>query len=70
MDALMHALLSVRDLPPAQRAIWRQVFEHYVFDPGDATAAHIPDAARGALAPLDAERARRLRARLLQRLNR
>ncbi|UNK42789.1 cupin-like domain-containing protein [Luteimonas sp. S4-F44] len=70
MDALMHALLSVRDLPPAQRAIWREVFAHYVFDPGDATAAHIPDAARGALAPLDAERARRLRARLLQRLNR
>jgi hypothetical protein len=70
MDALMHALLSVRDLPPAQRAIWREVFAHYVFDPDDTTAAHIPDAARGALAPLDAERARRLRARLLQRLNR
>ncbi|MCD9033352.1 cupin-like domain-containing protein [Luteimonas sp. Y-2-2-4F] len=70
MNALMLAIMTVRDLPPAQRAIWREVFEHYVFAPGDATDGHIPDASRGVLAPLDAERARRLRARLLQRLNR
>lgn len=70
MNALMLAIMSVRDLPPHQRAVWADVFRHYVFEADDTTAAHIPDAARGVLAPLDDERARRLRARLLQRLNR
>lgn len=70
MNALMLALMTVRDLPPDQRAVWRDVFEHYVFDAGDATAGHIPESARGALAPLDEDTARRLRARLLKRLNR
>jgi hypothetical protein len=70
MNALMLALMTVRDLPPDQRAIWRDVFEHYVFDAGEATDGHIPEPARGALAPLDAEAVRRLRARLLKRLNR
>ncbi|TQT60452.1 cupin, partial [Xanthomonas perforans] len=32
--------------------------------------AHLPDAARGVLAPMDDASARSLRARLLQRLNR
>ncbi|MBB1062097.1 cupin-like domain-containing protein [Marilutibacter spongiae] len=70
MNALMLAVMTVRDLPPAQRATWQQVFEHYVFDAGEATAAHIPEAARRVLGPLDDTRARELRARLLQRLNR
>ena len=70
MNALMLAIMTVRDLPPAQRAIWDDIFRHYVFAPGDATADHIPDDARRVLAPMDEARARSLRARLLQRLNR
>ena len=69
MNALMLALMSVRDLPAHERAVWRDVFEHYVFAPDDA-ATHIDAGARGVLAPLDDDRARRLRSRLLQRLNR
>lgn len=70
MNALMLALLTVRDLPPAQRAVWRDVFDHYVFSGGTEAAAHVPPDARGALAPLDADAARRLRERLLKRINR
>ncbi|WP_144900496.1 cupin-like domain-containing protein [Luteimonas cucumeris] len=70
MNALMLAIMSVRDLPPEQREIWREVFRHYVFDADAHTAAHIPEAARGMLAPIDETRMRELRARLLQRLNR
>ncbi|MNF16167.1 hypothetical protein D3C80_2190750 [compost metagenome] len=62
--------MTVRDLPPEQRANWEDVFRHYVFQPGEATAAHIPEGARRVLAPLDETQARSLRARLLQRLNR
>ncbi|RYE98572.1 MAG: cupin-like domain-containing protein, partial [Oxalobacteraceae bacterium] len=53
-----------------QRAIWQDVFDHYVFDADTDTAAHMPESARGVLAPMDETRARSLRARLLQRLNR
>jgi hypothetical protein len=70
MNALLLAMLSVRDLPPAQRAAWRGLFEHYVFAADDSTAAHVPPAARGSLQPLDPAGARVLRARLLRSLNR
>lgn len=70
MNALMLAIMTVRDLPAHQRAVWEDVFRHYVFASDDATAGHIPEPARRVLAPLDETRARNLRARLLQRLNR
>lgn len=70
MNALMLALMSVRDLPPAQRAAWQEMFRHYVFDADAATAEHIPPQARRVLAPITPELSRELRARLLKRLNR
>ncbi|MEN4903925.1 cupin-like domain-containing protein [Luteimonas sp. TWI1437] len=70
MNALMHALLSIRDLPAEQRATWQEIFRHYVFEPGPLTTDHIPDAARGILAPLDDARAATIRARLAERLAR
>ena len=70
LNTLMLALLSLRDLPPAQREAWRALFDHYVFDADEQTAAHIPQAARGVLAPLSDATARHLRSLLLNRLNR
>ena len=72
MDALMHALLSIRDLPPHERQVWKDVFNHYVFDYDEAgMAGHVPEAARRLLAsPMGEERSRHLRTLLLQRLNR
>ncbi|MDG2524170.1 cupin-like domain-containing protein [Stenotrophomonas sp. HITSZ_GD] len=70
MNALMLALMSVRDLPAEQRAAWQEIFRHYVFEPDADTAGHIPESARRTLAPMTPEVARELRARLLQRLNR
>src|SRR4051812_20785870 len=69
-DALNHALLAIRDLPEDEKELWRQMFDHYVFgDPAEA-AAHIPESARGILAPLDAQNAGRIRANLLRSLSR
>ena len=70
MNVLMYALMTLRDLPPHQRGIWQDVFRHYVFEADADTAAHIPESARRVLSPLDADRARELRARLLKRINR
>jgi hypothetical protein len=69
-NTLMQALLTLRDLPPAQRAAWQEIFRHYIFDSDGSEAAHLPPAARGMLAPLDAAGARALRAQVLNRLNR
>jgi hypothetical protein len=70
MNALMLALLSVRDLPPAQRSAWEGLFQHYVFRADETTSAHIPAPAQRVLAPLDDDGARMLRGQLLKKLNR
>jgi len=70
MNALMLALLAVRDLPVAQRAAWQAVFEHYVFNADDQVAAHVPAHARGVLGELDESSAARLREVLRTRLSR
>lgn len=70
LNTLLLALLSLRDLPPRQREAWRVLFDHYVFDADETTAAHLPPHARGVLGPIGEDSARRLRAFLLNRLNR
>jgi hypothetical protein len=70
VNALMLAILTLRGLPPEQRAAWRQQFDHYIFSDADRAVAHIPEHARHALAPLDDNGARAMRAHLLNRLKR
>jgi len=68
-DALNHAILAIRDLPDEDRRIWRALFDYYVFDNAPEVVRHIPEDARGVLAPLDRESAGRLRAFLLRTLS-
>lgn len=70
MNVVKHALLSLRDRPEREKAAWRHVFEYYVFGPPDRPRAHLPGHAHGELGPLDDLKARRLRAELLNKLNR
>ena len=70
MDTVLHGVLSLRDRPAAEKAAWAALFDYYVLGPPDRPAVHLPEAARGLLAPLDARSARQLRAKLLQRINR
>lgn len=70
MTTLLHGILSLRDRPEQEKQAWRALFEYYVFGDGGRAAQHLPDHARGILARLDDAAARRLRADLLQRLNR
>jgi len=67
---LLHALLSLRDRPDSEKAAWRALFDYYVFGPSEQARAHLPEHIRGPLAPLDEVAARKLRAQLLNRLNR
>lgn len=70
MTTLLHALLSLRDRPPAEKAAWRALFDHYVFGPADRAGSHLPEHVRGPLGVIDDAGARRLRAQLLHRFNR
>jgi|1186.fasta_scaffold52162_2 hypothetical protein len=70
MTTLLHAILSLRDRPEQEKQAWAALFEYYVFGDRERPAEHIPQQARGILAALDEPAARRLRAELLQRLNR
>lgn len=57
--ALFSAILAVRDLPQSQKAVWKHIFDLYVFGDGKA-AEHIPERARSAFGDLTPE----VRARL------
>ncbi|WP_425998453.1 cupin-like domain-containing protein [Caulobacter sp. DWR1-3-2b1] len=70
MNTLLHGLLSLRDRPDFEKQGWKALFDYYLFGPPDQAGAHLPEAARGALGPMDLAKARRLRAYLLDRLNR
>jgi hypothetical protein len=69
-NALMLAILTMRELPPEQRRAWQEIFRHYIFEPDPANLAHLPENARYALSPLSEDGARVLRGQLLRRINR
>ena len=63
---LLHAALSLRDLPADQRAVWRGMFEHFIFtDPGESMA-HLAPEHRGLLGPPSPRRTKEVRDVLTQ----
>jgi len=70
MDALMHSILSVRDLPQHQKDNWINMFKHYVFDYENKNFDHIPNDIHGAVGDIDDNLAKKIRALLLNNLNR
>ncbi|MGB1333710.1 MAG: cupin-like domain-containing protein, partial [Porticoccaceae bacterium] len=70
LNVLQHALMSLRDLPPEQRAIWQNLFEHYIFNAKEENFAHIPESARGVLNTMDEKTAENIRGLLISRLQR
>lgn len=61
MITLFHSLLSLRDLPERERAAWRVLFDHYVFQVDGDPMAHLPEAARGMFGELTPDKVHRLR---------
>ena len=68
LDALTHALITLRRLPATQRAAWAALFDYYVFGDNETATAHIPEGRRGMLGSLSAEVIRERRALLAAKL--
>jgi hypothetical protein len=67
--ALIHALMSIRDLPAPEKTAWRSWFDHYVFEPKASEAAdHLPTHAHGILSAKSPARTERLRSFLIRML--
>lgn len=65
-EALMFAFFALRPLPPEHREVWRQTFEHYIFEANGDPGAHLPPQARGILGAPTTEMLGRMRATLKQ----
>ena len=66
-DTLLHALLSLRDLPSEQRHAWKSFFDYYVFLQHDDPSAHLDEAQRGVLGPVTDVMSRQIHRRLLEK---
>jgi hypothetical protein len=70
LNALYHAIITMKDLPPSELAAWRVFFDHYVFGDNGDPVAHLPENARGMLGrrtPQLVANVRAMLARLLAR---
>lgn len=68
-NALKMAILSLRNLPEAQRKAWKALFDYYIFDQQPEDIEHIPEHVRGMLQlPLSPLEAKKIRAELLNKL--
>lgn len=67
-DALLHAIMALRDLPAHQRDAWQMMFDHYVFQANGDPVAHLPEPARGALGQHSPQMRNQLKATLANSL--
>jgi hypothetical protein len=66
LNALHHAVMSLRDLPPEQRQVWKAIFDQYVFSDDENAFDHIPHHARGILSTVDEKSANSIRTQLVK----
>ncbi|EGF91106.1 pass1 domain protein [Asticcacaulis biprosthecium C19] len=68
--ALIHALMTLADLPKRQRDAWKSVFDHHVFRDSSDPVEHIAPHARGLLGPRTPDTVDAMRELIRRSLNR
>lgn len=68
MDAFTHALLSIKQLPRAEREAWQALFNHYVFSESAADRGYWPSDRADRTSVIEDPLARQLRAELTNHL--
>jgi Cupin-like domain len=68
LDCLLHGVLALRDMPAAERAVWRNLFDYYVFQTSGDPLLHLAPALRGLMGAPTPELYRQVKAILLRSL--
>ncbi|HEX8937170.1 MAG TPA: cupin-like domain-containing protein [Sphingomicrobium sp.] len=70
LNALYHAVITMRNLPRSELERWRIMFDHYIFGANGDPAAHLPESARGILGRRTPELVARVKKLLIDALSR
>jgi hypothetical protein len=70
LNALYHAVITMKNLPPDELKRWRVMFDHYVFADNGDPVAHLPETARGILGKRTPELVARVKKLLIDALSR
>jgi hypothetical protein len=70
LNALYHAVITMKNLPPKELAAWRVLFGHYIFGDDGDPVAHLPEHARGILGRRTPELVARVKKLLIDALSR
>jgi cupin-like protein len=70
LNALYHAIITMKNLPPKELAAWRAHFDHYIFGDSGDPVEHLPEQARGILGRRTPELVARVKKLLADVLNR
>ena len=69
LNALYHAVITMRNLPPKELAAWRNMFNHYIFGDNGDPVEHLPEDARGLLGQRTQELVARVKQLLIESLS-
>ena len=67
-DSLLHAIFALRELPLEQRAVWRNLFDYYVFQTSGDPLEHLAPEFRGLMGERGEQGLRAVRALLMRSL--
>jgi hypothetical protein len=68
-DSMLHAMFAIRDLPPEQRAVWRSIFDYYVFQTTGDPLGHLAPEHRGLMGAHGEQALRMVRTLLVRSLS-
>lgn len=69
VNALYHAAITMKNLPPDELARWRVMFDHYIFGENGEPVEHLPQNARGVLGKRTPELVARVKKLLIDTLS-
>lgn len=69
LDSLLHAIFALRELPLEQRAVWRNLFDYYVFQTSGDPLAHLAPEFRGLMGERGEQALRTVRALIVRSLS-
>lgn len=70
LNALYHAVITMKNLPPNELAAWRVLFDHYIFGANGDPIEYLPEAANGILGRRTPELVARVKKLLIDALSR